>query len=596
MNHHLNASDSFSSNQEPTDAPTPDSELSLSSSDLALPDSEPLDLAQGAAEDVAQATSKEEQLQSVKGSKSSGVEKQSSNHPSSVNYASFMEAFSQQESVEQKLTLALDFMEQAIGQSETPHFKVFWEVRRQCLALFKENINSSLRAHLWAKYCDLSREARRLKEILDEQTAFAMEQIEIAVKALEIELSPEENSSVKNPTMLFAETPRSLTEEKISTYTEIQQRLGFLNAQAARIDVLREELIKTEMRVRHKNKFFERLSAAGDQVFPMRKELIKRNSLQFITDVDLFVDTYFPQHQPQGDLYALREEIKAWQGLAKQLTLNSHAFTHSRRRLSECWDKLKELEKERKKMRSQQRHEYKNNADAIIVQLNEFQAAIEAEQTSLEELRQQHSKLNDAIRKTELERDDVRSLRSSLDTLRQSIEAKEKAEQQIRDDEERVKQQQRQEKLRLFKEQITALTAEVRSLEMELLQQRYQELLAQCESAGFSRQERLQLERPFKELRENIAAQKDRLLLALADGGDDLTTDKAVLQADLRKLQTHRQQIKEQLEQLKRQAGTSGLDFTRAIELNEQIEAAKERLEKTDHAVRELSSKLRRYS
>ena len=48
--------------------------------------------------------------------------------------------------------------------------------------------------------------------------------------------------------------------------------------------------------------------------------------------------------------YALREEIKALQGMAKILTLNSSVFSRTRVRLSECWDKIKVLEKEHKRV------------------------------------------------------------------------------------------------------------------------------------------------------------------------------------------------------------------------------------------------------
>src|ERR1700733_14369049 len=70
-------------------------------------------------------------------------------------------------------------------------------------------------------------------------------------------------------------------EEKADFYTSLQAEINILNTQAARINSLRKELIKTEMRVRKKNKFFQRLSAAGDKVFPRRKELIQDVSHQF---------------------------------------------------------------------------------------------------------------------------------------------------------------------------------------------------------------------------------------------------------------------------------------------------------------------------
>ena len=103
------------------------------------------------------------------------------------------------DTAEQKISQALEFMEKALSQPGSPHFKEFWEARKQCLDLFKENIPPSPRAFLWSKYCELSKEARRLKEILDEQTAFAVEQIDIAIKALEEEIQNEHEAISKAP-------------------------------------------------------------------------------------------------------------------------------------------------------------------------------------------------------------------------------------------------------------------------------------------------------------------------------------------------------------------------------------------------------------
>ena len=46
-------------------------------------------------------------------------------------------------------------------------------------------------------------------------------------------------------------------QEKESFYQENQQVLHFLNAKASRINALRKELLKTEMRIRQKNQFFQ---------------------------------------------------------------------------------------------------------------------------------------------------------------------------------------------------------------------------------------------------------------------------------------------------------------------------------------------------
>ena len=51
----------------------------------------------------------------------------------------------------------------ALSQPGMPRFKDFWEGRRLCLPLFKENLTPKVRSQLWAEYIELSSEARRFK-------------------------------------------------------------------------------------------------------------------------------------------------------------------------------------------------------------------------------------------------------------------------------------------------------------------------------------------------------------------------------------------------------------------------------------------------
>ncbi len=264
-------------------------------------------------------------------------------------YEAFLEGLNAIEGHEEKLLYVVDFMETTLsGHQTTPHFKSFWDARAIALTLFKENITPSERVKLWDRYTALSKESRRLKLQFDEQGAFASEQIEIAVGALEKELENPEEALAKMQEANFLDNCSTLLPKQESYY-QIQRRLNLLNAQAGRITALRKELIHTEMRVRQKNKFFQRLSAAGDKVFPQRKELINQLSQQFSEDIQTFIGRHFAQEVPHDSPFFLREEIKALQGVAKELTLNTQAFTRTRMSLSECWDKLKNFEKERKK-------------------------------------------------------------------------------------------------------------------------------------------------------------------------------------------------------------------------------------------------------
>ncbi|MFA6915737.1 MAG: hypothetical protein WC222_05015 [Parachlamydiales bacterium] len=495
-------------------------------------------------------------------------------------------------SSDQKISNALDFMEKALSQSGSPHFKEFWEARKVCLELFKDNIPPPARAYLWGKYCELSREARKLKEILDEQTAFAVEQIEIAVKALEDEIINEDEVLAKAPTVVFENAPRFF-HDHIEKYSLIQKRLGILNAHASRINVLRKELIKTEMRIRLKNKFFQRLSAAGDKVFPVRKELIRQNSNTFIEDVNAFIATHFPNNTPDGDLYELREEIKALQNVAKQLTLNTHAFMHSRQTLSQSWDALKEVEKERKKVRTQQKVVYKQHQDELEALINTAATQLAANEITVDDARQQLENISNIMRKTELGRDEVKYLREALLKLREPIESKEKQIHHERNLEQQQRTAQRQEKIQALKNKLQEAVSTIDSLTVENASTSYQELNREADLLHLSRNEKSQIEKLFREFKEKISHKKDQAIFALAEnegGSEDLAT----IKADLKKLREYRQVIKENLDNLKKQSGGSGFDISKAIEINEQIVVEKERDEKAKTAIADLERKLRR--
>jgi len=275
----------------------------------------------------------------------------------SKQFLEWLELCEKEPTVEKKIRMAIDFMRLCLS-SQTPRFKDFWESRRICLTLFKETMPVKVRSAFWSEYIELSSEARRLKQILDEQSAFAIEQIELAIQSIEGDL--EHFAALLEQTSEIEMMPSHLFKEKRVTYAAVQKELHLLSTLAARINALRKEILKTEMRIRIKNRLLERLSLCGDHIFPKRKEIMKRVSDEFLQDVKEFVQAHFQGDEVTGaPLHVLRDEIKFLQALAKQLTLNTQAFNTSREELSQCWDKIKIQDKERKQEISQKRETVK---------------------------------------------------------------------------------------------------------------------------------------------------------------------------------------------------------------------------------------------
>lgn len=488
---------------------------------------------------------------------------------------------------EAKLLMAIDFMEKSLGQGNTPHFKSFWHVRAICLNLFKENIQSASRATLWTKYSDLSKEARRLKELLDEQSAFAVEQIEMAIKALEADLDQisEMKEKGQNP---FSGTPSKSLESHMDFYQPLQKELDLLNKQASRINALRKELIKTEMRVRKKNQFFQRLSAAGDKVFPRRKELIKEVSNKFITDVDAFIAENFSKGQLSESLYFLREEIKALQGMAKVLTLNTHAFTHTRMRLSECWDKIKHLEKDRKKARAQQKATFKDNVEAVLIKINEFNESFKSG-LSFDEGNRKLDEISSYMRTIELGRDEIKYLRDQIQAARKPLLEMAKSEEQLRLEQEQERDRQKKQRIKDLKQEIESLITSSESYDVEGLTAARESLVQKIQEAPFIKSEKNELERMLKPLRDLISDKQEQAILSLSE--DDLQMIQQ-LKNLLRQRKERRQEIKDQIEGLRKSGGSSGLGFEQAMEYNSQLTEAKESLEKSNQGIREIEKKI----
>lgn len=509
--------------------------------------------------------------------------------PYQLKFEAFLKEYEDLSDNEAKLEKAIVFMESTLGQGGTPHFRYFWEVRRLCLPLFKENISPSLRARMWGKYSELSKEARRLKDILDEQSSFAAEQIELAVSMMEKELSDAENQIKKSTTLEKSYFPHAL-KDHIELYQDLQRELNLFNVQASRINALRKELLKTDMRIKQKNKFFQRLSAAGDQVFPRRKELIKKVSQQFEEDVERFIKANFSDETTADTmLYELREEIKTLQGLAKILTLNTNSFTHTRMQLSECWDKLKNKEKERKKERAQQKVAFKQNAELISQRIHTLKEAFEKGELSLHEAQKSIDEVVTEMRNVELGREELKVLREELGIVRKLHQDKSKTEEEVKVQKEEERNQKKKARYKSLKERSENLVSKHSEYDLDAFMAERETLIAEIHEAQLTKSEKFELERNLKQLKDLLADKKEKALMVLSD--DDRQALEQ-LQEVLKQRKIRRQEIKQQLDAHRRSAGSSGLDFEKAMNFQTMMSEEKERLDKINQAIEEIEEKI----
>ncbi|MCP5469378.1 MAG: hypothetical protein H7A36_02615 [Chlamydiales bacterium] len=496
----------------------------------------------------------------------------------------FVSSFEQIEGIEEKLDTLISYMSDTLSKPSAPYFKGFWEARKLCFPLFKEEIGAVKRAELWNRYRELTREGRELKNMLDQETAFAVEQIDLAIASLEKEL---EEGGQEHGSVSFPDKLKSL-EGRESFYLERQQKLNGYNFLASRINSLRKELVKTEMRIRHKNKFFQRLSKLGDRVFPERKALIKEISEAFEGDVGSFIEAHFSKknfshERVRRSVFFFREEIKALQAVAKTLTLNTHAFTATRESLSECWDQLRGMEKELKKEYAEQKVKSAENSEEVRKRLQEF--AQKREEMSVDAAYKELDTIGRSMREIELTRTDVAALKDEIKELRAPLEAvREQKEQELKEQQVAFEKA-RKEKAEEFKGRLKALV----DYDLEELESKLEVYKKELSTLSIPKGERQVCERLLRSCRDKLAEKREAALLSMSD---DARANLESLEKLLEERRDQRREIKEQIEEYRKVMGGSALDIEKAMKFNELMAQEKERLEKCDHAIEEVEQKI----
>lgn len=541
-------------------------------------------------ESIAELTAKQKQSEKdnsqedVSDAYSSDMKEKNSAH----SLMEFLEQFHSEIHSEKKIRLSLEFMRETLSQGSSPRFKDFWEVRKLCLSLFKEDMPITVRADLWNSYIELASEAKQLKEIVDQQSAFAVEQIELAIQALEKDVTDIGVVLALIADVVIPEECFSLQKNR-EFYATIQRELQLLNALAVKINSLRKELLKTEMRIRIKNKLLERLSLCGNQVFPRRKELIKQISEQFSQDVEYFVYSQFREGElKQLPGYVLREEIKHLQQLAKVLTLNTHVFTETRVKLSACWDEIKNYEKERKRETQEKKLLFKQGFDLVAEKIQALAASVH-EESSLQECDRQITEILAFMRTVSLGREEVQALKEQLYSVKRPI--LEKA-----CEAEKVHMQKLQEKEREKKDRLEKLSSDLKNLIQQASELTLEQLTTQnkileevFQQNQWKQSEKQMLERLFKRVKDLINDNKEKALMLLSE--DD---QKALeqLHVVLSEKKSRRKELKEQLEQYRKLLGGSGLDLGKTIMYRELEEADKSVLEEINNSIIDIKKKI----
>lgn len=497
----------------------------------------------------------------------------------SKEYLEFVGHLEPIEKVEDKLRHCLDFMRSVLNKDKTPVFKDFWQAKQLALEFFKENFPSRSRSVFWKEYTELSNEIRRIKEILDEQSSFSEEQMNLAIEAMEKEWVDQGIPPAPLSTYSFVIKDNELN------YRKIQQELQILNGQAERIVALRKELISTQMRIRLKNRLFDRLSKLGDHVFPRRKECTSQISALFSQDVNRFVKDHFNLDHPP--FFSLKEEIKALQSFAKLISLNSPTFNEVRKILSQCWEQIKEREIAHKEARAKEQTESQKQMDVFFVKIKDLKDQCVAAKISLKEADRKVEEILKEIKELHFQHGEVQLLKTQLFAAKKPLEEREAEKRKQEKEEAELEQKRDNDRTSLFLQDLREVLDQSELLTLDVLVEKWEALVKEGKTLNVKGLEKAMFENRLATIADQIEEKKWRALLSL--GGEDLSSSLQVLLAGR---QEERQKIRKALEDHRRIVGGSGLNFEQSLQYQELMSEEKMRLEVMETMIEEIEAKL----
>lgn len=488
---------------------------------------------------------------------------------SKENPQKLQEALDASGEVEDKIKVALDFMRSSLCQEGSPRLRDFWEAKAACLPLFKQRIAPAARAYFWEEFVELSDEARRLKEVLDEQSAFAANAIDLAIDAIEKEFAAfdEKLSSVQAcpfPKSAFA------IDHRRDFYDRHYREVFLLTNFSSQLNSLRQEVSKTSMRVRQKGRIFQKLQELRDQILPRRSQIVEEVSKAFIEDVTAFVDGQ--QEKSNKPFYALRDEIKALQELSKILSISTDTFGQVRELLSGLWDKIRLLDKERKKNQNEKKQSQQKNLEEALEKITALEKRIEDEKLNLDKAKPLFGEMYTYLRNIDLHRDGVNTCKNKLKDLQDSLEMPKTSGRTVDADRIEAKREQEANLLKDEKALIDTVLEECESLDVDAGFEKLEQLESKVQNALL-----------LDPVRDLLIEKKHAALLE----NDEVMVEDVEAVIEMRKKQKKR--LKLRSGEVRKALGGSNLDFEKSMQLDQELSDYKQKLESVDEAIRALT-------
>ena len=221
--------------------------------------------------------------------------------------------------------------------------------------------------------------------------------------------------------------------------------------------------------------------------------------------------------------------------------------------------------------------------------LHAFNESYLAQPSSTAEATKQLDEISSFIRGLELGRDERQLLREAWNAARKPVQEKMQQEEQARHQQDQERENHRRRKIQEIKQEVESLLKNNEVLDAEALTTQRDAIIEKMNSSHMSKAEKQEIERQLKPLRDLISEKKESSMLTLSE--DDRQSLQQLREV-LKQRKERRQEIKEQIDLLRKASGGSGFDFEQAMNQTSQLAAEKERLEKINQGIKEVEQKI----
>jgi len=451
--------------------------------------------------------------------------------------------------IDAQLYIAIEFMKTALSEGEKACFHDFWRMKKICLDLFKKEMHPTKRSLYWEEYTKILSQAHSLQKILEEQTDFQVEQISLAITALENELNEKE----KWKAIINIEPLKDSVLDR--QFLKIRKELAVLGIAKEKLLSLRKEILRQDIRIGQKNKLLVKISQSGDLIFPNIKKLTKQLSLEFLQCIDQFVSDNFSLSGSKiisKELpFALKQQIKSFQDILKILPVSNDIYRKIRSILSQCWDLISCHEKQKREAFEKLREQENEKLTQLMEQLSQIEVDSQV-----------HKKTEEFIKETKslgLSKDAMHKLWKEVGRLRDEFDQIKRKDEEKHCEIENKKKEEDLEKVKISIEILKVLSQKAKRMKLENLERDFTSEIQEINTDLIPKKMQFTYNKFTLQIEDIILIKR----VKSSQEDQKAPSEKAIMQ--------HKEKLKQMIYAAKKEIPLCGLDIEFVMELKEII-------------------------